>query len=61
MAIPRFLVTDARERLAVHKRDGSLYRDREGLAWSDPYSHEVRDYNIAVAVEADRFPFGGPR
>jgi hypothetical protein len=43
--------------LAVHKRDGSLYRDREGLAWSDPYNHEVWDYNIALAVEAAQAGF----
>lgn len=28
------------------------WRDREGLAWTDPFREEVWDYNIAVAVEA---------
>jgi hypothetical protein len=42
----------ARPDLAVHRRDGSLYRDREGLAWTDPHKAEVRAYNIGVAREA---------
>ena len=45
-------VASARPDLAVHRRDGSLYRDREGLAWTDPHAAEVRAYNIAVAREA---------
>jgi hypothetical protein len=46
------LVATARADLAVRRRDGSTYRDREGLAWTDPYNAEVRAYNIAVAREA---------
>ncbi|HLG58322.1 MAG TPA: putative glycoside hydrolase [Vicinamibacterales bacterium] len=42
----------ARPGLAVHRRDGSIYRDREGLAWTDPHDAEVRAYNIGVAREA---------
>jgi hypothetical protein len=42
----------ARPDLAVHRRDGSIYRDREGLAWTDPHNAEVRAYNIGVAREA---------
>lgn len=45
-------LASARPDLAVHRRDGSLYRDREGLAWTDPHNAEVRAYNIAVAREA---------
>jgi hypothetical protein len=41
----------ARPDLAVHRRDGSIYRDREGLAWTDPHHTEVRAYNIGVARE----------
>ena len=47
----------ARRDLAVTRADGSLFRDREGLAWTDPFKPEVRDYNIAVAVEAARAGF----
>ncbi|MET1082987.1 MAG: putative glycoside hydrolase [Burkholderiales bacterium] len=42
----------ARPDLAVRRRDGAIYSDREGLAWTDPYKPEVRAYNIAVAREA---------
>ena len=45
-------LASARPDLAVHRRNGSLYRDREGLAWTDPHHAEVRAYNIAVAREA---------
>jgi hypothetical protein len=41
----------ARPDLAVRRRDGSIYRDHEGLAWTDPHQAEVRAYNIGVARE----------
>jgi hypothetical protein len=41
----------ARPDLAVRRRDSSIYRDREGLAWTDPHKVDVRAYNIAVARE----------
>jgi hypothetical protein len=30
--------------LAVKTRNGSIWRDRERLAWTDPFKQEVRDY-----------------
>lgn len=42
----------AREDLAVHRRNGEVFRDGEGLAWTDPFLSEVREYNIAIATEA---------
>jgi hypothetical protein len=47
----------ARPDLAVKLQNGKLFRDRENLAWTDPTLKEVRDYNIAVAVEAARAGF----
>jgi hypothetical protein len=38
--------------LAVHLSDGTLFRDRQHLAWTDPFQPEVQNYNIAIAVEA---------
>jgi hypothetical protein len=45
--------------LAEHRRDlavktvaGRSWRDREDLAWTDPFRREVWNYNIALAVEA---------
>ncbi|SDD80245.1 hypothetical protein SAMN05444678_12311 [Sphingomonas sp. YR710] len=40
----------ARPDLAVRRGQG-LFRDREGLAWTDPFQSEVRGYNIDLAVE----------
>lgn len=47
----------ARPDLAVKRENGQLYRDREGLAWTNPFLAEVRNYNIAIAVEAARAGF----
>ena len=43
--------------LAVHLADGTLFRDRENLSWTDPFQPEVQAYNIAIAVEAARAGF----
>ena len=51
------LLALGRPALAVRTRDGSLFRDREGLAWTNPYSRDVWNYNIGVAVEAARAGF----
>jgi hypothetical protein len=42
----------ARPELALHRSNGTLYRDREGLAWTAPNNHEVWNYNIGLAIEA---------
>jgi hypothetical protein len=42
----------ARPGWAVKTRDDTIWRDREHLAWTDPFKQEVWDYNLAVAVEA---------
>ncbi len=46
----------ARPELAV-RRGGAIFLDRERLRWTDPFRQEVRDYNIAIAVEAARLGF----
>ena len=43
--------------LAVHTKTGALYRDREGMAWTDPSQPQVRDYNLEIAEEAARAGF----
>lgn len=42
----------ARPDLAVKLAGGQLFRDREGLGWTDPALTAVREYNAAIAVEA---------
>jgi hypothetical protein len=43
--------------LAIHLANGELFKDREGLSWTDPFKPEVRAYNIAIAVEAAKAGF----
>lgn len=50
-------LASAKPELAIKTRNGRLYRDRERLAWTDPFRHEVWDYNISIAVEAARAGF----
>ena len=47
----------ARPDLAVKSASGALFRDRERLAWTDPFKIEVWDYNISIALEAARLGF----
>jgi hypothetical protein len=42
----------ARTDLAVGLGGKGVWKDRKGLAWVDPASKEVWDYNIAIAKEA---------
>jgi len=47
----------ARPDLAIKSLDGELFKDGEGLAWTDPFQAEVRNYNIDLAVEAAQAGF----
>jgi hypothetical protein len=47
----------AKPEWAVKDRDGNVWKDREGLAWTDPFREEVWDYNVAIAVEAAQYGF----
>jgi hypothetical protein len=38
--------------LAVKTQRGEVWRDRENLAWVDPFKKEAWDYNIQIAIEA---------
>jgi len=50
-------LASARPDLGIKLAEGALFRDREDLAWTDPSLQQVRDYNVAVAVEAARAGF----
>ncbi len=41
----------------IRRQDGSIWRDHKGLAWVNPYHHELWDYNIGVAEELVRLGF----
>jgi len=42
---------------AVKTQNGEMWRDRENLAWVDPFNKEVWNYNINIAVEAAQYGF----
>lgn len=50
------VLCNARPDWAV-RRDGKPFRDREGLAWCDPFVPEVRNYNVDLGVEAAKAGF----
>lgn len=37
---------------AVHTKDGDVFRDKNGMAWINPYNREVWDYLVEVASRA---------
>jgi hypothetical protein len=47
----------ARPDWAVKTQGGETWRDRENLAWMDPFNKEVWNYNIDIAVEAAQHGF----
>jgi hypothetical protein len=51
------LLATARPDLAVKTPAGDLWRDRERLAWVDPFRKEVWEYNIQIAEEAAKLGF----
>lgn len=51
------LLALARTDWAVRTASGAIWRDREGIAWTDPFARQVWDYNIDIAVEAARDGF----
>ena len=42
----------------IRKSDGSIWRDKKGIAWVNPYHKELWDYNIGVAEELVKMGFG---
>jgi hypothetical protein len=42
---------------AIHKADGSLWQDNNGMHWVDSFNRNVWDYNIAIAREAVNLGF----
>jgi hypothetical protein len=42
----------------IRRQDNSVWRDKQGLAWVNPYHHELWNYNIGVAEELAKMGFG---
>jgi hypothetical protein len=45
-------LASAKPDLAIRTAGGAIWKDRERLAWCNPFSKTVWDYNIDLAVEA---------
>ncbi len=43
--------------LAVQSIEGGVWQDRKGLRYTNPYNHEVWEYNVQVAEDAARRGF----
>jgi hypothetical protein len=51
------LLAQAKPEWTIKTANGQVFRDREGLAWVDPFRTEVWEYNTALAVEAAQMGF----
>lgn len=45
-------LAEQRPELAVHTADGEIFRDKNGLAWVNPYRKEVWEYLAEIGAEA---------
>ena len=42
---------------AVHTKSGEIFRDKNGMAWVNPYCREMWDYLVEISAEAARAGF----
>lgn len=45
-------LAEKRPEWAVHDGDGEIFRDKNGMAWVNPYNRELWDYLVEVASQA---------
>lgn len=50
-------LAEGKRELALLRKDGSVWRDRKGLAWVDPHNKTVWEYTVNVAKEAAKLGF----
>jgi len=50
-------LTKKRPDLAVKTKQGTVWKDRKGIAWLDPASREAWEYTVKIAREAERIGF----
>lgn len=48
---------EARPDWCVKKSDGTVFKDRDGNAWVNPYKREAWDYLVEIAVQAKKLGF----
>lgn len=46
------VLAEEKPELAIHYKDGSIYRDNAGLAWVNPYETEVWEYLKEIGIDA---------
>lgn len=51
------VLAEAKPELALWNKDGTIFRDKDKLAWVNPYKHEVWDYLVEVASECANIGF----
>ncbi len=51
------LLSEVKPEWCIRNEDGSIFKDKDGLSWLDPYNREVWDYLVAIATEALRIGF----
>ncbi len=51
------LLSQKKPHLGIKTKSGKPYLDKQNVLWSDPFKKEVRDYNIAIGVEAAKAGF----
>ncbi len=47
----------AKPGLAIRNANGTVWKDREGLAWIDPFDTQAWDYDIDIAIDAAKEGF----
>jgi hypothetical protein len=52
------VAADANPEWTIRREDGSIWQDKEGLAWVNAHNHAVWEYNLGVAEELVRLGFG---
>jgi hypothetical protein len=51
------ILSVARPELAIHRRDGSVWKNHAGLGWTNPYDRRVWDYLVDLGEAAARAGF----
>ncbi len=51
------ILAEGRPDLCLKKKDKSIFRDKDGLSWVNPYKKEVWEYLVSVAGEAAKLGF----
>ncbi|HOU67214.1 MAG TPA: putative glycoside hydrolase [Paludibacteraceae bacterium] len=46
------MLSQKKQSWCVHRKDGSIYKDRSGLSWVNPYNREYWRYIIGIGVRA---------